>query len=76
MGLFQKLLAGATLCLINAQLVLCSPNPKAIEERATCNADNVLRAFRASQNFVAAVSFCSQYISLPPVTTTTVQVSA
>lgn len=42
------------------------PVDEAIEQRAACNADNVLRALRA--NSVAATHFCSDYIHIPVVT--------
>lgn len=42
------------------------PVNEAIEKRALCNADNVLRALRA--NGVQATSFCSHYVHVPVVT--------
>lgn len=64
----------ALFMLLGIQRSFCSP--AAIEERATCDADNVLRTFRASSNLPDALTFCSKYISLPPVTTLTAIVSA
>lgn len=42
------------------------PAHEGIEQRAACNADNVLRALRA--NSVDATRFCSDYIHIPVVT--------
>lgn len=73
MAELQSILVGIAIWLISAQIILCSP--RAIKERATCNADNVLRAFRASSNLADSLTFCSKYLSLPPVTTATTTVS-
>lgn len=58
-------------------LVTAEPDPKVairrrypvdegVEQRAACNADNVLRALRS--NSVDATQFCSDYIHIPVVT--------
>lgn len=69
MAVSQTILSAIALFLFNVHLVRCSP--RALEERATCNADNVLRTFRASTNLADSLTFCSRYLSLPPVTTST-----
>jgi len=43
----------------------CSPILNILEERGTCNADNLLRLLRTPTNLPEALPFCSSYLYLP-----------
>lgn len=51
-------------------LVQCAPAPIApvMEERGTCNADNLLRLLRTPSNLPEALPFCSSYLQNPATT--------
>lgn len=65
-------------------LALCLPTfgaaapgqSPAVEERAVCNADNVLRALRAPQNSITASQFCYSLILQGVPTTTLITAGA
>lgn len=59
------LVLGASVVFVSA---VADINARGLEERATCNHDNPLRAL--SQNAAAASTFCSTFIPLVTVTTT------
>ncbi|OIW22979.1 hypothetical protein CONLIGDRAFT_625296 [Coniochaeta ligniaria NRRL 30616] len=48
-------------------LAHCAPFP-AVEERGTCNADNLLRLLRTPSNLPQALPFCSSYLHNPATT--------
>jgi len=50
--------------------VNASPAP-IVEERGTCNQDNLLNALENPNNIQSAYQFCSAYISVPEVTIVT-----
>lgn len=49
-------------------LVRCAPAAALIEERGSCNADNLLRLLRTPSNLPEAVPFCSTYLHNPATT--------
>jgi hypothetical protein len=57
----------AALIVFLAGLSLGAPN---LVERSGCNADNALRALRATQRAAVATPFCRAYIDIPTVTIT------
>lgn len=57
---FQAVALVAALPLING-----SPILNVVEERGTCNADNLLRLLRTPTNLAESLPFCSNYLSLP-----------
>ncbi|KAB5566864.1 hypothetical protein GE09DRAFT_1056341 [Coniochaeta sp. 2T2.1] len=52
-----------------------SPLLKPLEERAGCNADNLLRLLRATDRLSDSLPFCSSYIGLPASTVTVITVT-
>ncbi|KAK6514876.1 hypothetical protein TWF506_007239 [Arthrobotrys conoides] len=67
------------LLLSGASLVASAPNPVHILQKRTgsngCNADNLLRLLRNSDNIGEAVVFCSTYLNLPGTTVTVATVT-
>ncbi|KAK6337558.1 hypothetical protein TWF730_002955 [Orbilia blumenaviensis] len=67
------------LFLSGASLVSSAPNPVHILKERTgsngCNADNLLRLLRSSDNIGEAVVFCSTYLNLPGTTVTVATVT-
>ncbi|KAF3286874.1 hypothetical protein TWF970_008708 [Orbilia oligospora] len=67
------------LLLSGASLVTSAPNPVHILQKRTgsngCNADNLLRLLRNSDNIGEAVVFCSTYLNLPGTTITVATVT-
>ncbi|KAI9715155.1 MAG: hypothetical protein M1812_006134 [Candelaria pacifica] len=65
-----------SLCLTFISYVVSCPAPVIeLEKRASCNADNLLRALKASTRTADSYPFCSSYISIPATTTTLVYTS-
>lgn len=51
--------------LLAALLPLAECAPAVIEDRGSCNADNLLRLLRTPSNLPQALPFCSSYLNLP-----------
>ena len=65
----RQFLSALLIASVLAVTTFGHPEP-AIEQRSTCNRDNVLRALVDSRYITQALSFCSTYISVPPATIT------
>lgn len=51
--------------LVALPITECSPILNVLEERGSCNADNLLRLLRTTTNLPEALPFCSSYLALP-----------
>ncbi|KAH8909333.1 hypothetical protein BR93DRAFT_924344 [Coniochaeta sp. PMI_546] len=62
--------SSAALLAAALPLVHCAPAPVAplLEERGSCNADNLLRLLRTPSNLPEALPFCSSYLHNPATT--------
>jgi hypothetical protein len=67
------ILAYRLLLAVHYKTVQFFPAPiPIVEERATCNQDNLLNALESPSNLLSSCQFCSPYLSIPPVSTVTV----